>query len=140
MEIPSPAAMIQATPTPESTPTQKPEERADHTKANTERFYEATIEDYGFSQQQAQNWFDKVTEDPDFSQMPRSVGCQCRGFYDPQIVTYEGRKAIQYSEYLYGEGGIAHGVGSANFILVWDEDGNGSVADWWVDGWLRNGG
>ena len=79
-------------------------------------------------------------DDPDFSQMPRSVGHECRGFYDPQIVTYEGRKAIQYSEYLYGEGGIAHGVGRANFILVWDKDGNGSVADWWVEGWLRNGG
>lgn len=302
LEIPSPAAMIQAMSTPEPTPTQEPEERADHTQANTEKFYEIAEGDYGLSQKQAREWFDKAVEDdifdggvrelsgllfddidgngetdmvikvceflgwvsygngavyffmnqdevycfqdetfpyfellnldinmcwadldgdghveiafelegagnggsgewyqailrytgsdmerleipseyendtkiyvdvimepekdtysaycpyldetitfqasnawddPDFSQMPRSVGCQCRGFYDPQIVTYEGRKAIQYSEYLYGEGGIAHGVGRANFILVWDKDGNGSVADWWVEGWLRNGG
>ena len=26
-----------------------------------------------------------------------------------------------------------HGVGEACFILVWDEQGNGSVADWWVE-------
>lgn len=35
-------------------------------------------------------------------------------------------------EYLYGEGGIVHCVGWAYFILVWDEQGNGSVEDWWV--------
>ena len=43
-------------------------------------------------------------------------------------------------EYLCGEGGNAHCVGWAYFILVWDEQGNGSVADWWVEGNLGDSG
>lgn len=39
------------------------------------------------------------------------------------------RDALQVREYLCGEGGNVHGVGETCFILVWDEQGNGSVAD-----------
>lgn len=33
------------------------------------------------------------------------------------------------------EGGIAHGVGIAKFIIVWDEEGNSRVDKWWVEPW-----
>lgn len=64
---------------------------------------------------------------------PMNAGCNSRGFFGLQAVVWEGRNALQVKEYLYGEGGISHGVGWANFVLVWDEQGNVSVADWWVD-------
>lgn len=32
-------------------------------------------------------------------------------------------------------GGIAHGVGIAKFIIVWDEEGNSRVDKWWVEPW-----
>lgn len=67
------------------------------------------------------------------AQAPMEVGGNCRGFFDLQAVVWEGRNALQVHEYLYGEGGIVHSVGSACFVLVWDERGNGSVADWWVN-------
>ncbi|MDE6531347.1 MAG: hypothetical protein K2K96_11370 [Lachnospiraceae bacterium] len=67
------------------------------------------------------------------AQDPLEVGGNCRGFFDLQAVVWEGRNALQVSEYLCGEGGIVHCVGTAKFVLVWDEQGNGSVADWWVD-------
>lgn len=64
---------------------------------------------------------------------PMNAGGNCRGFFGLQSVVWEGRNALQVKEYLYGEGGIAHCVGAANFVLVWDAQGNGSVADWWID-------
>ena len=64
---------------------------------------------------------------------PKDVGGNLRGYYDLQVVTWEGRNALQVREYLYGEGGNVHCVGEACFILIWDEQGNGSVADWWVE-------
>lgn len=64
---------------------------------------------------------------------PMNAGGNCRGFFGLQAVVWEGRNALQVKEYLYGEGGIAHGVGVACFVLVWDAQGNGSVADWWVE-------
>lgn len=71
---------------------------------------------------------------------PSRGGCNLRGFYNLQIVDWEGRDALQVMEYLYGEGGNAHCVGWAYFILIWDEQGNGSVADWWVEGNLGDSG
>ena len=65
----------------------------------------------------------------------RGAGSNCRGFYDYRCVEYEGKNALQCSEYLYGEGGIAHSVGSAEFIIVWDEEGECDVAKWWVEPW-----
>ena len=71
---------------------------------------------------------------------PKDVGGNLRGYYDLQVVTWEGRNAFQVREYLYGEGGNVHCVGEACFILIWDEQGNGSVADWWVEGNLGDSG
>ena len=62
-------------------------------------------------------------------------GANCRGFYNLRCVEYEGGLALEASEYLYGEGGIAHGVGIAKFIIVWDEDGNSRADKWWVEPW-----
>ena len=67
------------------------------------------------------------------AEAPIGVGGNLRGYYDLQVVTWKGRDALQVSEYLYGEGGNVHGVGVAHFILVWDKQGNGSVADWWIE-------
>lgn len=65
----------------------------------------------------------------------RGAGGNCRGFHNYRCVEYEGKNALQCSEYLYGEGGIAHAVGSAEFILVWDEEESCNVAKWWVEAW-----
>ncbi len=43
------------------------------------------------------------------------------------------KNAIEVSEYLYGEGGIVHGVGRAKFLIVWDADGTGYIVKWWID-------
>ena len=71
---------------------------------------------------------------------PKDVGGNLRGYCDLQVVTWQGRDALRVGEYLYGEGGNAHGVGWVYFILVWDDQGNGCVADWWVEGNTRNKG
>ena len=71
---------------------------------------------------------------------PKDVGGNLRGYCDLQVVSWQGRDALRVGEYLYGEGGNAHGVGWVYFILVWDDQGNGSVADWWVEGNTRNKG
>ena len=62
-------------------------------------------------------------------------GANIRGFFDFERVTYQGKNALKCREYLSGEGGNAHGVGEAVFILAWDADGVCRVADWWVEGW-----
>lgn len=66
----------------------------------------------------------------------RVGGANVRGFFGFERVTYKGKNAIKCREYLSGEGGNAHGVGEAVFILVWDTDGVCRVADWWVEGWM----
>ena len=71
------------------------------------------------------------------AQAPIGVGGNCRGYCGLQVVTWEGRNALQVGEYLSGEGGTMHWVGWAYFVLVWDEQGNGSVTDWWVEGETR---
>lgn len=60
-------------------------------------------------------------------------GSNCRGFYDVRCVPYEDGYALQASEYLYGEGGIAHGVADAKFLIVWDEEGSSHVEKWWIE-------
>lgn len=62
-------------------------------------------------------------------------GGNCRGFYDLECIDYKGGSALEASEYLYGEGGIAHAVGIAKFIIVWDEEGNSRVEKWWIEPW-----
>ncbi len=61
------------------------------------------------------------------------VGGNCRGFYQVECVEYEGRYALKAAEYLFGEGGIVHGVGAAWFVFVWD--GEWRIAKWWVEPW-----
>ena len=61
------------------------------------------------------------------------VGGNVRGFFDLQCVEYEGQNALQASEYLNGEGGIVHCVATAQFLIVWDENGEASVAKWWIE-------
>lgn len=85
---------------------------------------------------QASNIYEGDRQKSYLAEAPKGVGSNCRGYIDLQIVMWEGRNALQVNEYLYGEGGIVHCVGWAYFILVWDEQGNGSVADWWVEGEL----
>lgn len=65
---------------------------------------------------------------------PLWAGGNERGFYDLCPVKYQGKNALQASEYLYGEGGSAHEVATARFLILWDEEGNGYVEKWWVDG------
>lgn len=62
-------------------------------------------------------------------------GSNVWGFYCLECVAYKGKNALQCREYLSGEGGNAHGVGDAVFILVWDVDGVCRVADWRVEGY-----
>lgn len=45
---------------------------------------------------------------------PQTVGRNVRGFYDLRIAEYQGKKALQASEYLCGEGAVPHYV-----IRVW---------------------
>lgn len=78
-------------------------------------------------------------ENQDFSSGHAKVGGMSRGYFDAEPVVYEGRNAVRFSEYLYGENGHNHQIGTAYFILMWDEEGNGSVADWWVTGMLSEG-
>ena len=56
-----------------------------------------------------------------------------RGFYQYRCIEYQGKNALQCSEYLYGDMGIADGVANAEFILTWDEKGKCSVAEWWLE-------
>lgn len=65
----------------------------------------------------------------------RAVGSNVWGFYHLECVKYEGKNALECREYLSGEGGNAHGVGVAVFILTWDADGVCRVADWRIEGW-----
>ena len=60
------------------------------------------------------------------------VGHNVRGFFDLQCVEYEGQNALQVSEYLNGEGGTVHCVATAQFLIVWDENGEANVAKWWI--------
>lgn len=71
---------------------------------------------------------------PDYlKDAPVEAGAQCRGYYDLQCVSWRGANALQAAEYLYGEGGSVHYIGSAIFIITWDEEGNAEAADWWVE-------
>ena len=62
----------------------------------------------------------------------RTVGGNVRGFFDLQCVEYEGKNALQASEYLNGEGGTVHCVATAQFLIVWDDNGEACVAKWWL--------
>lgn len=61
------------------------------------------------------------------------VGNEVRGFFNLRVAEYEGKKVLQVSEYLHGEGGNTHGVGEAQFLITWDKDGTPQVLRWWVE-------
>ncbi len=61
------------------------------------------------------------------------VGGNARGFYNLRPVKYEGKNALQASEYLYGEGGIVHNVATAQFIILWDKNGDAYIDKWWIE-------
>lgn len=63
----------------------------------------------------------------------RAAGGNARGFYNLHMTTYEGRRVLQASEYLFGEGGTAHYIGTAQFLISWKEDGTPEVIKWWIE-------
>lgn len=63
----------------------------------------------------------------------RITGGNVRGFYDLCVAEYEGKRVLQASEYLHGEGGIVHGVADAKFLITWEEDGTPKVIKWWIE-------
>ncbi len=66
------------------------------------------------------------------SDATKIVGGNVRGYFDLQCVKYEGQNALQVSEYLNGEGGIIQCVATAQFLIVWDENGEANVTKWWI--------
>lgn len=62
-----------------------------------------------------------------------SVGGNARGFYNLCVAEYQGRKALQASEYLYGGGGVVNYVATAQFLITWNEDGTPEVVTWWIE-------
>ncbi len=73
------------------------------------------------------------TEGWDLPDAVRQAGCNVGGFYDLRVAEYEGKKVLQASEYLCGEGGVPHGVAEARFLITWDRDGTPQVLKWWVE-------
>lgn len=65
----------------------------------------------------------------------QECGGNSRGYYNLRKVEYEGKDALEGSEYLYGEGGIAHGLGLAKFLIVWDQNGESRIVKWWIEPW-----
>ncbi|MDE6914452.1 MAG: DUF5050 domain-containing protein [Lachnospiraceae bacterium] len=63
----------------------------------------------------------------------QSVGENVRGFYDLCVAEYHGKKALQASEYLMGEGAVPHCVATAEFLITWQEDGTPKVVEWWIE-------
>lgn len=56
-----------------------------------------------------------------------------RGFTNLKPIEYQGKNALQASEYLAGEGGWSHLVATAEFIIQWDENGHSYVDSWWIE-------
>ena len=68
----------------------------------------------------------------------QEAGNNVRGFYDLRCVKYDGKNALQASEYLCGEGGVIHNIATAKFIITWDEAGTPSVDKWWIEADTNN--
>ncbi|MDE7428583.1 MAG: hypothetical protein K2N00_04815 [Lachnospiraceae bacterium] len=62
-------------------------------------------------------------------------GGNSRGYFDLWKGEYEGKDALEVSEYLYGEGGIVQGLGLAKFLIIWDSNGEGRIVKWWIEPW-----
>lgn len=65
--------------------------------------------------------------------MQINAGSNVRGFYNLSPVKYQGKNALQASEYLSGEGGTVHYVATAQFIILWDKNGHSYVDKWWIE-------
>lgn len=65
----------------------------------------------------------------------QECGGNSRGYLCLQCGEYEGRDALEVSELLYGEGGVVHGLGWAEFLIIWDQDGEGRIVKWWIEPW-----
>ena len=63
----------------------------------------------------------------------RCTGGNVRGYFNLCEVEYEGKKVLQASEYLHGEGGIVHCVAIAQFLITWEKDGTPKVIKWWIE-------
>ena len=78
------------------------------------------------------------------SDKARITGANARGFFNLCIAEYDGKKVLQASEYLYGEGGTVHNVAIAQFLITWEKDGTPKVIKWWIEedktGWANNHG
>ena len=62
-------------------------------------------------------------EGKDLPSAAQSVGENVRGFCGLQVAEYQGKKALQASEYLKGEGGVVHYIATAQFLITWKVDG-----------------
>ena len=82
-------------------------------------------EEISFRAQNIEGWSLPGTAEP--------VGGEVRGFYNLRVAQYEGKKVLQASEYLNGEGGIVHNVATAQFLITWGEDGTPEVVKWWIE-------
>lgn len=63
----------------------------------------------------------------------QDVGSNARGYFNLCVAEYQGKKALQASEYLYGEGGVVHYVVTAQFLITWKADGTPEVVKWWIE-------
>lgn len=66
-----------------------------------------------------------IREDGTLLQEPKEgtvVGAEARGFFHLQVIEEDGKDYLMGEEYLYGEGGIVHGVATARFTFDWEED------------------
>ena len=64
---------------------------------------------------------------------PQIAGGNARGFYNLCAAEYGGKRVLQASEYLYGEGGIVHNIATAQFLITWEKDGKPKVLKWWIE-------
>lgn len=69
----------------------------------------------------------------DLPEAAQDVGSNARGYFNLRVAEYQGKKALQASEYLYGEGGVAHYVATAQFLIAWRADGTPEVVKWWIE-------
>lgn len=72
-------------------------------------------------------------EGHDLPEKAKRVGGNVRGFCDLRVAEYHGKKALQASEYLNGEGAVPHEVATAQFLITWKADGTPNVVEWWID-------
>ena len=67
---------------------------------------------------------------PDTAQV---TGGNVRGFFNLYPAEYGGETVLQASEYLHGEGGTAHCVAIAHFLIAWEGNGQPKVVKWWIE-------